>query len=77
MGIAPLDGSPPTDPCLDKLKPGEPFFVLRGQDMLAPDVIQIWVERAAESGQLSERKFEEVISIIMAMENWPNRRMPD
>lgn len=28
--------------CLAKASPNEPVFVLRGQDILAPDLIDLW-----------------------------------
>lgn len=32
-------------PVLEKIKPGEPFFVLRGQDMTSGDTVRDWIGR--------------------------------
>lgn len=64
------------NPCLAKLKPGEPFFVLRGQDLLAPDLVKDWVGKAAVHGA-SDAKLQMAWADAHAMEQWPNRKFPD
>lgn len=32
------------DSCLAKVREDEPIFVLRGQDVLAPDIVRAWAE---------------------------------
>lgn len=36
--------------CLNKLHPNEPFFVLRGNDKLAPRLIAAWADAAEQMG---------------------------
>jgi len=64
------------DPCLDHLKPGEPFFVLRGQDTLAPELVRLWALRAHQAG-VSPEKVAEAIATADEMETWPHRKVPD
>lgn len=64
------------DTCLDKLKPGEPFFVLRAQDIHASQLVRLWAYMAELSG-CPEKKVWEAIQTVSAMEEWPNRKYPD
>lgn len=64
------------DACLDKLKPGEPFFVLRAQDKLAPTLVRDWALMAKLNGAPDE-KILEAQETAAEMENWPNRKFPD
>ncbi len=64
------------DSCLERLKPGEPFFVLRGQDKLAPERIRDWAREASIHGCPST-KVREAFAIADEMEKWPNRQYPD
>ena len=66
--------------CLAKLAEDEPFFVLRAQDWFAPTLIRIWVElvRAQESTRLRDNaKIHRALQCALAMEQWPNRKVPD
>jgi hypothetical protein len=65
-----------TDTCLTKVKPGEPIFVLRGQDMLAPDLVRLWADYAARHG-CDPAKVAEAYACATAMEHWPTRKYPD
>lgn len=64
------------DNCLEKLHPGEPFFVLRAQDQLAPRTIRAWARDARQHG-LPNEKYKEALQTANEMELWPNRKMPD
>lgn len=64
------------DACLTKLKPGEPFFVLRGQDELASALVRTWAWRARMYGLPTDR-FDEAMATADAMEAWLPRKMPD
>lgn len=75
MGYRNEDGSW-HDSCLDKLHPGEPFFVLRAQDRLAPSLVELWVELATRHG-LSEAKQNEALDTAVQMRDWPSRKFPD
>lgn len=57
------------DPCLEKLKHGEPFFVLRAQDKLAARVVEIWAVLADFLGS-PEAKVQEAKETAVAMELW-------
>jgi len=76
------------DDILTKLQPGEPFFVLRAQDMLAPEIMQLWMdmflrEHAKVAGYTDEEKtrlqakMDRVAETIRAMKDWPDRRLAD
>ncbi|MDB5607744.1 MAG: hypothetical protein JWP25_4644 [Bradyrhizobium sp.] len=42
----------PFNPCLAKLRPGEPFFVLLGRDKQAPNAVMTWAnDRQAAEGK--------------------------
>ncbi len=75
MGFKQEDGTLKDD-CLDKIKPGEPFFILRGQDILAPDKVRDWAREASVNG-CSHSKVREAFATADAMEKWPNRKYPD
>jgi hypothetical protein len=69
--------------CLGKAADDEPLFILRGQDMLAPDLVRRWARQAEMSapGGRSE-KAEEAYALADQMDAWcdanPTRRkMPD
>lgn len=66
----------PAYDCLAKLKPGEPYFVLRGQDTLAPDLVREWASFAAADG-CPQEKLDDANRIADAMEAWPHRKAPD
>ena len=49
MGYRKDDGSW-HDTCLDKLKHGEPFFVLRAQDIFAAEAVEAYADALRRSG---------------------------
>jgi hypothetical protein len=61
---------------LKKVAPDEPIFVLRAQDMLAPDAVRGWAFEARRRG-LSRDRFQEALAVADAMEKWPQRRLPN
>ena len=65
--------------CLGKAADDEPVFVLRGQDVLAPDIITHWADRAHAAGAPDE-KVADAIMLAEAMREWQraNRsKVPD
>lgn len=64
------------DSCLSNVKPGEPIFVLRAQDKLAPELIRDWAIKAHINGA-SDDKVNEALATANAMEDWPVRKYPD
>jgi len=64
------------DKTLQKLTEGEPFFVLRAQDVLAPIVISVWRKLAMLRG-ISAAKNREAQMCQGQMETWPGRKYPD
>lgn len=62
--------------CFNKAFDGEPIFILRGQDLIAPGLVLQWANRAAKNGTPAE-KVEEARKIAAAMEAWPVRKYPD
>lgn len=62
--------------CIAKASDDEPVFVLRAQDLLAPQLVRLWAERADLHG-CGPEKVEEAYKLADAMERWPNRKFPD
>ena len=55
---------------------GEPVFVLRAQDMLAPKTVQDYADLyQAITGD--RRHADEIRNIGRAMSAWPDRKLPD
>jgi hypothetical protein len=59
-----------------KLKPGEPHFTLRGQDMLAPGIVLEWAKRAEAMG-VDAGMIKEARAVAEAMQRWPKQKRPD
>ncbi len=67
------------DSCYEKAAPDEPIFVLRAQDMLAPEIVREWAYRAAVEGSPRE-KVDEARRLADRMEDWQiahKRKVPD
>lgn len=62
------------DRCLNKVADDEPIFVLRAQDISAPQVIRFWVELNRKT--LDQEHINEAEACAKCMEAWPHRRMP-
>ena len=62
--------------CYAKAAEGEPLFVLRAQDKLAPVLIRLWAS-LADMGGCHSAKVQDARLIADEMELWPNRKMPD
>ena len=62
--------------CLAKLNPDEPYFVLRGQDLLAPQLVRAWAVIARGYGCPIE-KTNDALRCATRMENWPIRKAPE
>lgn len=63
------------DPCLVEVKPGEPIFVLRGEDKLAADLVRLWADDAEKGGETKE-KVAEARALADEMEKWAKRTEP-
>ncbi len=61
---------------LPKLDPDEPYFVLRGQDELAPDLVELWAIRAKSAGCHID-KVNNAHRIAEEMREWPRQKKPD
>ncbi len=64
------------NPCIAKLKPGEPFFVLRGQDVLASPIVREWCDRASAIGVPAD-KLSEAYNKADAIRLWQPKKQPD
>ena len=62
--------------CLAKLKPGEPYFVLRGQDKLSADLVDRWADEASAGGT-PEPKVVDALETANRMREWSSRKHPD
>jgi hypothetical protein len=60
---------------LEKVRPDEPIFVLRAQDITAPDIIFYWVQKNVDT--VSEAKLKEAVHTALAMRRYDKRRDPD
>lgn len=61
---------------LDTIPNGEPLFLVRGQDKLAPGLVRYWAGAARARG-CGEDKVQEAMQCATAMEQWPKRKFPD
>lgn len=71
----------PEDPVspVETLQEGEPYFVLRAQDVLAPDIVREWVHAARIEG-VHHEKVSQARAVADRMEDWQvahGRRLPD
>lgn len=68
------------DTCYDKAAPNEPIFVLRAQDIIAPEIVREWAYRAKKAGAPKE-KVDEARALANQMEDWQiendRRKVPD
>ena len=65
--------------CFNKAANDEPLFVLRAHDMLAPDLVTEWAERADAEGTPATKVLE-ALDCAAAMRAWQNkngRKVPD
>lgn len=67
--------------CYEKAAPDEPIFVLRAKDPLAPLVVRMWAEIAAQRRVNSEKVVEARLCAIdmegYAKMHFPDRKNPD
>lgn len=71
------DGTIPTrmfDP--KNIPPDEPVFVLRAQDALAAELVELWALRARAAGTHND-KVRSAFAISEDMKNWRIRKEPD
>lgn len=61
---------------LEKIKPGEPFFVLRGQDKLAVAAVRQWAN-AAEAAGVPKAKVDNARACAWAMQGHRPIKIPD
>jgi hypothetical protein len=61
---------------LDKMDEAEPFFILRGQDAFAGELVRRWAD-FAESAGVPGFKVENARKCARAMRNWPTKKIPD
>jgi len=64
---------------LSRLKPGEPTFLLRAQDAIAPQIVREWAQRASQRGMPKE-KFLNALRVADAMDAWADAngcKIPD
>lgn len=65
---------------IDKLHPGEPCFLLRAQDLLAPDAVLEYAFRLKAEGR--DQDFKDVVAFAKSMSQWQHdnptlAKMPD
>ena len=61
---------------LSTMRPDEPVFVLRAQDLLAPDIIRAWANEATVHN-CPLTKTGDAHECANEMEAWPTRKYPD
>ena len=62
--------------CLGRAADDEPVFILRGQDILAADLVDLWAQRAQAVG-CGMAKVIEAMNLAETMRRWPTRKNPD
>lgn len=65
--------------CYDKAGPDEPLFVLRAQDIMAPELVRKWARGAVLIG-VGEDKILEAFKVAEDMEKWQTankKKVPD
>lgn len=62
--------------CLGKAADDEPVFVLRGQDVLAADLVDSWADKAEQCG-CNRAKVADARKLAAAMRGWSPRKYPD
>lgn len=63
---------------LNKAADDEPLFVLRANDLTAPDLVERWAALAAASGQCPLEKIQGALAAAKAMREWTGpKKMPD
>jgi archaellum component FlaC len=68
-----------SNPCIEKAGEGEPTFMLRAKDMLAPECVREWAFRAKRAGSPKD-KVDDARRIADEMEDWQianQRHVPD
>jgi hypothetical protein len=61
-------------PCYDKASADEPLFVLRAQDVTAPETVRHWARNAQTRG-VNMSKVSEAFQCANDMEDWQNRNL--
>jgi hypothetical protein len=64
---------------LEKVEPGEPVFVLRARDELAPEIVREWAHVARRAG-VDPAKVVGALNVADQMEEWQvghGKRRPD
>ena len=64
------------DQTFEKCADNEPIFILRGQDVLAPMVVEYWAELAAKL-QVKPPKILAAYQCAQAMREYETRKVPD
>lgn len=62
--------------CLGKADDNEPVFILRAQDALAADLVELWAIRANSAGTTHD-KVREAHDLADDMRRWHKRKIPD
>ncbi len=64
---------------LDRLSfpPDEPLFLLRGQDVLAPDTVRFYMGIAADRLAPIAKQHDHLYDFALDMEAWTPRKLPD
>lgn len=58
----------------EKVKPNEPVFILRGQDVTAPEIVLAWIAKNLDT--VSETKIKEAFHTVLEMRRFDSRRDP-
>lgn len=62
--------------CLGKAADDEPVFILRAQDALAADLVELWAIRA-RAANCPVDKVREAAELSEEMRRWPTTKYPD
>lgn len=62
--------------CLGRADADEPVFILRAQDSIAAELVELWAIRARSLG-VNNDKVREAYDLAEEMLRWPKRKIPD
>lgn len=64
-------------PCLDKSHDDEPIFVLCARDLTADFAVEMWIAQNVARLREDHPKIVDARRVMLAMQEWPRRRLPD
>jgi len=73
----PMAFTPIQDRCLERIEPGEVWFLVRSRDLTAASVVDCWIGMNLPSLSAHNPKMVEAQAIAALMRMYPHRRLAD